>query len=362
MDEIRLRRGWTTGACAAAAAKAACLGLASGRAPQHVTVQLPHGLAPAFAVHHSTVTSYTATASVIKDAGDDPDVTHGAEIVVAITLASAGQGPAGQGLVFQAGTGVGLVTRPGLPLAVGEPAINPCPRAMITHNLSSFRTLLPPDLSLTLSITNGDNIARNTLNNRLGIVGGLSILGTTGVVIPYSCSAWMASIQQGVNVARAAGLAHIAGATGRTSERAVQLLHDLPSVALVSMGDFVGALLQYLRHHPLPRLTLAGGFAKLVKLAQGELDLHSDRCRFEPILLARLARDSGASASLTALLAAASSARQALALAQAAGIDLAASVAGRARTVAAAVVGPAVCVDVALFDRDGTLLAVGCKS
>ncbi|KAF0116484.1 MAG: cbiD [Rhodospirillaceae bacterium] len=321
-----LRMGWTTGACSTAAV---------------------------FDIHHGTHAGCTATASVLKDAGDDPDITHGAEIVVTVA-----PGPAGQGLLFRAGAGVGTVTRPGLPLAVGEAAITPGPRAMIARTIDAVRlhTPLPPDLSVTIGVTNGAVLARRTLNARLGILGGLSILGTTGVVVPYSCSAWVAALHRGVDVARAAGLAHIAGATGRTSEEAVRRLYDLPEMALIDMGGFVGALLNYLRRHPVPRLTLAGGFAKMTKLAQGALDLHSQRSRFDPEPLARLA--AGASGAFIAVLAGAGSAGQALALAQAEGIDLAGGVARKARAVAATVVGSSIDIDVAVFDRTGILLAM----
>ena len=124
-------------------------------------------------------------------------------------------------------------------------------------------------------------MAAKTLNARLGIVGGLSILGTTGVVIPYSCAAWIASIHNGIDVARATGVTHVAGATGRTSEAAVKALYDLPETALLDMGDFVGGTLKYLRTHPVQRVTIAGGIAKITKLAQGMLDLHSARGRVE---------------------------------------------------------------------------------
>ena len=347
-----LRKGWTTGACAAAATKAACLGLVTGRLPDRVTIELPHGLTPVFDIHHGAHTGSIATASVIKDAGDDPDITHGAEIVVTVAPA-----PSSRGIMFLAGAGVGTVTRPGLPLAVGEAAITSGPRAMIARNIEVLRLHLP-DLFVTVGVTNGELLARRTLNARLGILGGLSILGTTGVVVPYSCSAWIAALHRGVDVARAAGLSHIAAATGRTSEDAVRRLDDLPEMALIDMGGFVGALLTYLRRHPVARLTLAGGFAKMTKLAQGALDLHSRRSRFDPLFLARLARlAAGASGALSAALSGAESAGQALALAQAEGIDLVGGAARQARSVAAAVAGSSVDIDVAIFDRTGILLA-----
>src|SRR5690606_35483592 len=145
------------------------------------------------------------------------------------------------------------------------------------------------DAEITISVEHGEALARKTWNPRLGILGGLSILGTTGIVVPYSCSAWIASIHCGIDVARAAGLTPVAGATGNTSEQAVQRLHNLPEIALLDMGDFVGGLLKYLRSHPVPRVTIAGGPGKMTKLAQGLLDLHSKRGSVDLPVLARLA-------------------------------------------------------------------------
>ena len=187
-----------------------------------------------------------------------------------------GTSGAGRASRFHAGEGVGTITLEGLQLPPGEAAINTVPRRMIADALSEIAGHLP-DVAVTISIPGGEELAKRTMNARLGIVGGLSILGTTGIVVPYSCSAWIHSIHRGIDVARAAGLTHIAAATGSTSERAVQVLHGLPEIALIDMGDFVGGTLKYLRRHPVPRLTLAGGFAKLAKLGQGALDLHSGR-------------------------------------------------------------------------------------
>ena len=154
------------------------------------------------------------------------------------------------------------------------------------------------DAEVEIAIPGGEALAAKTLNGRLGIVGGLSILGTTGIVVPYSCSAWIHSIHRGIDVARAAGLTHIAGATGSSSEAAAQKLYDLPEVALIDMGDFVGGMLKYLRIHPVPRVTIAGGVAKITKLAQGLTDLHSKRGVVDRALLATLAQAAGGSARL----------------------------------------------------------------
>ncbi len=279
-----LRRGWTTGACAAAAAKAATSALLGRGFPDPVRITLPKGQTPAFALADHAQGDGWAEAAVIKDAGDDPDVTHGATIRVRMA-----RGTAGQGLVFHAGNGVGTVTKPGLPLAIGEPAINPVPRLMIDHAVADVlsQTGAAPDFDVTVCVDNGEELARHTWNGRLGIVGGLSILGTTGIVRPFSCSAWIASIHRGIDVAVASGTPHVIAATGATSEGVARALYGLDESACLDMGDFAGGVLKYLRRHPVPRLTLAGGIAKLTKLAQGAMDLHSARSQVD---FARLAR------------------------------------------------------------------------
>lgn len=214
-----------------------------------------------------------ARAGIVKDAGDDPDVTHLCTVISTVRFAAKGSG-----VTFRAGKGVGMVTKPGLPIAPGEPAINPVPRRMMQAVIAELGC---SDVEIEISIPNGDELAKKTWNPRLGIAGGLSILGTTGVVHPFSCSAWIASIHQGVDVARASGLDHLAGCTGSTSEGAVRALYDLPLEAMIDMGDFAGGLLKYLRQHPVARITIGGGFGKLVKLAQGSLDLHSGRSQVD---------------------------------------------------------------------------------
>jgi cobalt-precorrin-5B (C1)-methyltransferase len=350
-DEKPLRRGWTTGACATAAAKAAWAGLLSGAFPDPVEIALPRGDRVAFALAETRLAADHASAGVVKDAGDDPDVTHGALIRATIRRA-----PAAAGVLFRAGEGVGTVTRPGLPLPPGEPAINPVPRAMIRAALAEISGG-EPDAEVEIAIPGGEKLAERTLNARLGIVGGLSILGTTGVVVPYSCAAWIASIHQGIDVARAAGLSHVAGATGTTSEQAVRALHGLPEIALIDMGDFVGGMLKYLRAHPVPRITVAGGVAKMAKLAQGLLDLHSRRGEVSLPDLAMLARQAGGSAALAQGIIGANTAAQAFALARAEGVALGDAVAARAWQTAAAALAPAAsALEVVLFDRDGTLV------
>lgn len=353
-DASPLRTGWTTGACAAAAATAAWQGLQRGTFPDPVTIALPRGETPSFALTRAESDGTTATAGVRKDAGDDPDVTHGAEI-----LATVRHGPPGSGVTFAAGPGVGTVTLAGLKVAVGEPAINPGPRAQIAANLetASARLGVPCDVQVTVSIPGGEALAEQTMNARLGILGGLSVLGTTGVVQPYSCAAWIASIHQGLSVARSAGLPHLVASTGRTSEAAAQALFGLPDQAMIDMGDFAGAVLKGLRAHPVPRLTIAGGFAKLSKLAMGHMDLHSGRSSVDFPALAALAADAGASAACVAAVREAANTGAVLAGTRAEGIDLPAVVAARARAVARATVSGETRLDIALFDRHGTLLA-----
>jgi cobalt-precorrin-5B (C1)-methyltransferase len=189
----------------------------------------------------------------------------------------------GAGVVFRAGEGVGTVTMAGLPIGPGEPAINPVPRLMMAQVVEEMAARLGKagDIEITISIPGGEAIAQKTWNPRLGIVGGLSVLGTTGIVRPFSCAAWIASIHRGVDVARAAGIDHVAGCTGATSERAVQGLYDLPDQAMLDMGDFVGGLLKYVAKHPVARVTIGGGIGKMAKLAQGEMDLHSKRSQVD---------------------------------------------------------------------------------
>jgi cobalt-precorrin-5B (C1)-methyltransferase len=251
------------------------------------------------------------------------------------------------------------VTRPGLPVPPGEPAINPVPRRMIREAIAEIAaaTGAPADVEVEISVPGGKEMAAKTLNARLGIIGGLSILGTTGVVVPYSCSAWIHSIHRGIDVARAAGLEHIAGSTGAASEAAVQKLYQLPEPALIDMGDFVGGMLKYLRTHPVPRVTIAGGVAKMSKLAQGMLDLHSKRGAVDLALLAAFAQAGGGSTKLCARISAANTAAEAFACAAAEGVGLGDKVAQAAQATAARVVeGRGIAIEVMLFDRDGELV------
>lgn len=349
-----LRRGWTTGACATAATAAAYQALLTGTFPDPVTITLPKGETPSFALAREALGQDWAEAGIVKDAGDDPDVTHQALILSRIR-----RGAPGSGIVFRAGEGVGMVTRAGLPIPPGEPAINPVPRRMMSEAVSALaaRHGAAPDVEIEIAIPGGAELAKRTWNPRLGILGGLSILGTTGIVVPFSCSAWIHSIHRGVDVAIAAGLDHVAGCTGSSSEAAVQALYDLPEIALLDMGDFAGALLKYLRQHPLPRLTIGGGFAKLVKLAQGQMDLHSGRSQVDKAALAQWLGECGGDAALVARAAEANTALEVLQMAQQAHLPLGDHVARLARDAAGRIVAPArIAIDVVAVDRSGGIV------
>ena len=350
-----LRRGWTTGACATAATKAACSALLGFGFPDPVTIRLPGGQAPAFALAWQERGADWAASGIIKDAGDDPDVTHGAMVRARVSAAQPGQG-----VVFKAGDGVGTVTQPGLPVPVGEAAINPVPRQMMTETVQDLArdAGLCADFVVEISIPGGDALARHTLNARLGIVGGLSILGTTGIVIPYSCAAWIASIHRGIDVARSLGLDHVAACTGNRSEVAVTRRHGLPETALLDMGHFAGGTLKYLRKHPVPRLTVAGGFAKMSKLGQGYMDLHSKRHAVDTGWISDRLAGLGASPATVAEARQSPSASRILQLAARDGLPLGDDIARLARDTALRTLGPdsTTQVEALVINRDGTVI------
>jgi cobalt-precorrin-5B (C1)-methyltransferase len=315
-----------------------------GKFPDVISITLPRGETPEFKVVNTLKSGDWVEVGIIKDAGDDPDVTHGAEIRVRVS-------PSSGGVNFAAGEGVGTVTKPGLPLSVGEPAINPVPRQMISDVVIEMARVYGknPDILVTVSIVGGEQIALKTWNPRLGIIGGLSILGTTGIVRPFSCAAWIASIHRGVDVARASGQTHVAGATGATSERVVQALYGLPDFAMLDMGDFAGGLLKYLRKHPVERLTIGGGIGKISKLAQGAMDLHSDRSQVDFRALNELAYTHGLPD-----VAAANTALEAVAIA---GDALALAVAEQALERVETFLANSTNIDIVVIDRAGEILA-----
>lgn len=348
-----LRTGWTTGATATAAAVAAAHQLLFDEILGQVRLQLPRDREAVLPVAdtHLIRPGRAAEAGLIKDAGDDPDATHGARVWVRLELRDA------PGVRFAAGAGVGMVTRSGLALAVGEPAINPVPRRMIADHLARVAADAgyAGGFGVTIGVDDGERIAEKTMNGRLGILGGLSILGTTGIVRPFSCAAYIASIHQGIDVARANGLTHLAAATGSTSEAVARDAYALPDMAIIEMGDFVGAVVKYLKRQPVDRLTLVGGFGKFSKLAAGRLDLHSRRGGVDFEFMAGLApeadpatRDAIRTANTS--LAAHDRAREA-------GIDLGARVAEHAWHTAARHLPPATHLELWVINKPGQVLA-----
>ena len=350
-EDRPLKRGWTTGACATAATKAACTALTTGTFPDPVEIMLPGGQLVAFALAMYQAGSGEAMAGIVKDAGDDPDVTHGA-----LVKSTVRPGAKGSGIVFRRGEGVGLVTRPGLPIPPGEPAINPVPRRMIAAAIAEVAGE-GADFEVEISVPEGEKMAERTLNPRLGILDGISILGTTGIVIPYSCSSWIHSIHRGIDVARAMGFTHVSGATGNASENAARNFHKLHEVQLIDMGDFAGGMLKYLRDHPVPRVTIAGGVAKMTKLAQGMLDLHSKRGAADLDALAEVALEAGAPMELAEKIRGANTVAEAFAEATGAGVPIGETIAeGAWRTAAAVLKDPAVELEILIFNREGELM------
>lgn len=301
---------------------------------------LPRGETPEWTLAHQLAGGGFAEAGIVKDAGDDPDVTHGCLVIARVV-------PGGKGVRFVAGEGVGTITKPGLPLAVGEAAINPKPREMmlaVIHELAAFYGQTA-DLEVAISIPGGAEIALKTWNPRLGIFGGLSVLGTTGVVRPFSCAAWIASIHRGIDVAVASGTPHVAGCTGATSEKTVQALYGLADHAMLDMGDFAGGMLKYLRGKPIEKVTIGGGPGKLAKLAQGARDLHSARSQVDFADLNTWAEPEISNAN-TVL--------EALAIA---GPVLVEEIARRAGQVAREILGAGAQIEIVVIDRRGEILA-----
>ncbi len=266
MTKRLLRSGYTTGSCAAAAAKGAALLLRDGTAAA-VEICLPAGFSAKFSLHGQLLSGSSACCFVIKDAGDDPDVTHGVELHAELSRKDT------VGLEIVAGAGIGLVTKPGLAVAVGQAAINPVPRRMIEQAVSEVFPG-PQGLQLILSIPDGEKRAEKTLNARLGIIGGLSLLGTTGEVKPISHKAWTDTLEVALDVALAAGKEPVVLSTGRTSETAAQQYFSLPEESFVMMGDHIGYTLDACQRKMIPEVALSAQFAKLLKIACGHPQTH----------------------------------------------------------------------------------------
>jgi cobalt-precorrin-5B (C1)-methyltransferase len=347
-----LRSGLTTGSCATATSLAAARLLLGGDACDAVEITLPKGKQVQMRLEFCRLQDGGAEAGTIKDAGDDPDVTHGALVFSRVQLNKE------PGVRFSAGRGVGTVTRPGLVLSVGEPAINPVPRRMMTEHLLKLAADqgYGGGFEVTVNVEGGEELALKTMNPRLGILGGLSILGTSGIVRPFSCAAYIASIHQGIDVATTNGYSHIAACTGNASEDTMRRVYNLPEIALIEMGDFVGAVLKHLRKVPVGKLSLCGGFGKISKLAAGHMDLHSRHSSIDLPQLARWAADGGADEALQQAIREANTSQQALALSAAQGVELGNIVCQHALDFARSVVPAQVQVEVFAIDRQGGIV------
>jgi cobalt-precorrin-5B (C1)-methyltransferase len=302
-----LRRGWTTGTCAAAAAKAASVALADRSPPARIEVPLLRaGARQEFEVERCELRREEATAVVVKDAGDDPDVTHGARLTAAVRRRR------DPGIELRGGEGVGVVTRPGLGLPIGAPAINPGPRRQITAAVAEALDLEAGGARVEISVPGGERMARRTTNPRLGIVGGISILGTTGIVRPFSTAAWRASVGQAIDVMHAQGMRDFVLSTGgRTERAAMALLPHLEEVCFIEVGDFTGYALRRAVSLGLQRCFFVGMAGKLSKLAAGIMMTHWTRSKVDPGMLAELTAAAGGDRALAAAVAEANTARHA---------------------------------------------------
>ncbi|MFD6210069.1 MULTISPECIES: cobalt-precorrin-5B (C(1))-methyltransferase [unclassified Peribacillus] len=290
-DPSQMRHGYTTGACSTAVTKAALTALITGDALEEATISLPIGRDATFTIERYDISENSVSAETIKDAGDDPDATHLAHIISTVSWSDA------PGIILDGGIGVGRVTKPGLPVPVGEAAINPVPRKMILstvqQTLEEFK--IDRGVKVVISVPAGEEIAKKTLNGRLGIVGGISILGTRGTVVPFSSSAYMASIVQAISVAKASGCEHLVLTTGGRSEKyAMGLLPDLPEEAFIEMGDFVGFSLKQCKRQGIKKVSLVGMMGKFSKVAQGVMMVHSKSAPVDFGFLSEIAQSVGA--------------------------------------------------------------------
>ena len=349
------REGYTTGASAAAATQAACRVLFLGERPEVVAVRSPLGFDLMIPVNRLMLSDGVATAGVIKDGGDDPDVTHGAEVLATVRRV------AEPGVLIRGGPGVGTITQPGLELPPGSAAINPIPRRMIAEGVALVAGTDRPDpgVEVTIAVPGGEAIAAKTLNARIGVLGGISILGTTGIVRPMSTASWRASVVQSIDVAAANSIKHVVLTTGGRSERFSESLYpDLAEMAFVQMGIFTGDSLRRCVERGVDLATIGGMIGKVAKLATGQMQTHVAGGGVDVAFLADLARDAGAPADLVAAIAAANTARHVEDLVDAAGFEgFYRHVADRTAEVCRAHAGGRLAVEVILFDFSGRVLA-----
>jgi cobalt-precorrin-5B (C1)-methyltransferase len=309
-EKKKLRTGFTTGACAAAAAKAATRALVRGAVMTEIETTLPNRMRVTFPLKRCDLEGTRAVASVIKDAGDDPDCTHGAELVATVELR------ADRGVEIRGGEGVATVTKPGLGLEVGAPAVNPVPRKNITEMVEEeLAGGAHAGALVTISVPGGEEMAKQTLNARLGLIGGISILGTSGVVKPYSTAAFKASVVQAIDVAAERGHRTLVVTTGGKSEAyAMKLFPELSEEAFIQMGDFVGITLKHCARRQVPQVVIVGMIGKLSKMANGKMQTHAAGSEVNMELLAGFAAELGARAEVLEEIRKANTARHVLEL------------------------------------------------
>ena len=315
-DPKKLRTGFTTGACSAAAAKAAARVLVTGKSLREIETTLPNQQRVTFALERCEQVGEKATCSVIKDAGDDPDCTHGAELIAEVALRET------PGIELHGGEGVAQVTQPGLGLEVGTSAINPVPRKNITAMVNEELVGSPyQGAEVTIRVPRGEEMARQTINDRLGLVGGISILGTTGIVKPYSTAAFRASVIQQIDLAAEVGLSRLVFTTGgKTETYAMQMFSELSPTAFVQVGDFIGAAVRHCAKRGVRYPTLVGMMGKMSKMADGQTMTHAAGSQVNMGYLAGLASEVGAPGELVQEIEGANTARHVLELCEEAGV------------------------------------------
>ena len=356
----QLRTGYTTGSCAAAAAKAATQALLTGRPVAEVTIHLPVGRDATFPVNRCewSEEGSAVTCAVIKDGGDDPDVTHGAEICATVRRDPAA---AAAQVRIVGGPGVGMVTRPGTGIEVGEPAVTRVPRRMITDSVAEAAAAGDDSgFIVQVSVPGGAEIAEKTTNSRLGVLGGISILGSTGVVQPFSTAAWRASVHLAIDVAATNDLSHLVLSTGTRSEEYARQCLDLPDMAYIEAGIFSGPALKRCVMRKVGRAAHVGMVGKLSKMAMGYFVTHVAGNQVDTGFLAELAAQCGASEEVQEEMRQASSARHFQEIAQANGLLsvfplMCRMVCDESRKLLGED-ADALIVDVLCFDFDGTLL------
>jgi cobalt-precorrin-5B (C1)-methyltransferase len=347
------RTGFTTGACTAAAAKAAARCLVGETMLADIETTLPNQANAIFALARCEPNGRRALCSVIKDAGDDPDCTHGAELIAEVELKHT------PGVTILGGTGVATVTKSGLGLELGSPAVNPVPRRNITEMVEAELAASEYHGAIvTITVPRGEEMAKETINARLGLIGGISILGTTGIVRPYSTAAFKASVIQAIDVAAARGLRRVVLTTGGKSESyAMQLMNDLPEEAFIQMGDFVGIAVKHCARRKLEVAAIVGMIGKLSKMADGKMQTHAAGSEVNMTLLARLAAEAGAPGAICERILLANTARHVLEICKEGGVTgLTAMICRKVAEYAERHAGGSLQVNAFLIDFNGTPL------